>query len=78
MTENLPVFDSEFHRGYVGGEGEIKPSKPLTLPKMEVTPCRMSDIEAEYRWYMNDPKAKLPADLEKHLLSIGTEDDREN
>ena len=40
-------------------------------------PTTMADILKEYRAYVHDETAQLPADLEQHLLSMGTEDDRE-
>jgi|WetSurMetagenome_2_1015567.scaffolds.fasta_scaffold22593_7 hypothetical protein len=41
-------------------------------------PTTMMDILEDYRAYMHDETAQLPAELEQHLLSIGTEDDRKD
>ena len=77
MTE---VFDSEFHRRYVGGTGEIV-EKPLTSlsNRCVVRPISMEQVLREYRVYVQDPHAELPEEiLRSFLLSIKrTENDRE-
>jgi hypothetical protein len=73
-------FESEFHKWYVGGEGEVEPpkSEPRFLPaeKRSTRSLTMSEILDQYRWYVGDETAQLPKALEQHLLAIGTEDDR--
>ena len=58
----MTIFESEFHKRYVGGEGEVK-VEPITLISPEkhmVRPTTLEEIRAEYRAYMHDPDAELP------------------
>lgn len=77
MTEK---FESEFHKRYVGGEGEVE-EKPVKfgLPSTgEIRLTTLEDLLAEYRWYLRDPNAQLPEEVERQFLAIhGTENDRE-
>lgn len=59
MTEKR-VFDSNFHKNYVGGEGVVVDKQITTLKTREYSSQTAEDILAEYRRYVNDPKAELP------------------
>lgn len=57
------IFESEFHKKYVGGEGEVVES-PLKVESSKVVKgMSKEDLLAEYRKYVNDPKAELPEGL---------------
>lgn len=72
MTE---VFESAFHKRYVGGEGEVRQPELAEYAspwERNVLPSTtLEDILEEYRWYMRDQNAELPEELKKHLLTIG-------
>ena len=77
MTE---IFESEFHKRYVGGEGEVEKKQiKRGLPSTgEIRPTTLEDLLAEYRWYMRDPNAQLPEEIKQQFLAIHrTENDRE-
>jgi len=77
MTE---IFESEFHRKYVGGEGEVREKRAgFGLSSTgETRAATLEDLLAEYRWYMRDPNAQLPEEVERQFLTIHrTENDRE-
>ena len=77
MTE---VFDSVFHRKYVGGVGEVK-EKPLSPAVREnvVSPISYEDVLHEYRVYVRDPEAELPEEILRSLSlsKKRTDNDRE-
>jgi hypothetical protein len=60
------IYESEFHRRYVGGVGgmimeeDINFMKPIILP--EITE---DEVLAEYRKYVGDPEAQLPEEVAK-------------
>jgi hypothetical protein len=64
-------FDSEFHRRYVGGEGEVedKPSVDGKQPRLEG--MSVEEILEEYRRYVGDAEAELPEWLVEQLILIG-------
>lgn len=69
MTEK---FESIFHKRYVGGEGEVE-EKPITLVSevhTAIRPTTLEEVEAEYRWYVGDPKAELPEEIKQIYLAI--------
>lgn len=70
MTEKK-VFDSNFHRWYVGGEGEVKLSESPFSPKNEVVGQTYNEILAEYRAYVGDSEAQLPQDIMEELRRLG-------
>ncbi|HOX95805.1 MAG TPA: hypothetical protein PLI45_00270 [Candidatus Woesebacteria bacterium] len=72
MTENLRVFDSEFHRRYVGGDGVVceGPIVLISPMKTEIRPTTYEEVLADYRRYVGDPKAELPDEIKKTLLAI--------
>lgn len=75
MTEK---FDSKFHKEYVRGEGEVVEklsdiSSQTRLPDGQVSVASRTyeDVLAEYRWYIRDPEAVLPEEIEKQLELLG-------
>ena len=75
MTEK---FESDFHKRYVGGEGEVE-EKPIVLVspvRPLIKPTTLEEVEAEYRWYVGDKTAVLPEEIRQIFLAIRrTEDD---
>lgn len=45
--------------------------KQIPWPENKVEPKSYEDILAEYRWYVRDPKAELPADIVEELRKLG-------
>lgn len=76
MTE---IFLSDFHKRYVGGEGEVE-NKPIILispERVSPKPTTLTEVEEEYRKYVNDPTAILPQEIVNVYLAIHrTENDR--
>lgn len=70
MTEQK--FESAFHKRYVGGEGVIE-ERPLASmgPKNELPVVTYEDILEEYRRYIGDSKAELPAEVLEELVKLG-------
>lgn len=75
----VEIFDSVFHKRYVGGEGDVKADTSSNNADIDsgYVSTTLEDVLAEYRWYINDQKAELPESLVKQLLSMGirTEND---
>lgn len=70
MIENK--FDSKFHKFYVGGgEGVIEDKPFVEIPRQEVRPQTLADVLAEYRAYVKDSKAELPAAIMDELRLQG-------
>jgi len=63
-------FDSMFHKKYVGGEGEIV-EKELPTPSNTIEAETFEDLLAQYRKYVNDPKAELPKETVEELRLLG-------
>ncbi len=76
------IFESAFHKKYVGGEGEVL-EKTVSMPDTKhdsVSRSRTTEAEVleEYRRYVRDPNAELPEEIKKTFLAIQrTENDRE-
>ncbi len=70
MTEKR-VFDSNFHRWYVGGEGEVSLGREPFKPKNEVKGKSYEEVLAEYRVYIGDSEAELPQDIVEELRRLG-------
>lgn len=70
MTEKR-VFDSNFHRWYVGGEGEVNLGSEPFKPKNEVMGKSYEDVLAEYRAYVGDSEAQLPQEIMDELRRLG-------
>lgn len=68
MTE---IYDSEFHRRYVHGSGEVADKPVLFVPKNEVKGQTYDELLAEYRLYMNDPKAEFTQEMLEELAKLG-------
>jgi hypothetical protein len=70
------IFDSAFHKRYVGGEGEIAEelSQEFNQPVVGMT---MEQTLDKYRIYVRDQKAELPEEvMEETLSNQRTENDR--
>lgn len=67
MTE---IFESEFHKKYVGGEGEVVEKPVKNEPKINVRGTTEEEVLIEYRRYIRDPLAELPEAIRSTLLSI--------
>lgn len=66
MTEK--IFESAFHKRYVGGEGEVV-DKPIKVEVVNTTPeTREEELLSLYRKYIGDPKAELPEEIRMALL----------
>lgn len=70
MTEKR-VFDSNFHRWYVGGEGEVSIGSEPFRPKNEAVGKSYEEVLAEYRAYVRDPQAELPEEILEELKKFG-------
>lgn len=70
MTEKR-VFDSNFHRWYVGGEGEVSMGREPFRPKNEAKGMSYDDVLAAYRAYVRDPEADLPEEILAELRKFG-------
>lgn len=64
MTEK---FDNLFHKKYVGGQGEVEDNSLPIEPINEVSGMSYEEVLAHYRWYVGDPNAQLPEEVEKHF-----------
>jgi hypothetical protein len=75
MTEK---FDSQFHKSYVRGEGEVaEDTRPVEETRFPIGKTTFEELLASYRAYVHDEKAELPETILKDLLSIQrTENDR--
>ena len=75
------IFESAFHKKYVGGEGEILEKTVSTLDDKDSLRVRRTteeEVLEEYRRYVRDPKAELPQEIRETFLAIQrTENDRE-
>jgi len=69
-TKGNQTFQSEFHRRYVGGEGEVV-EKPVFRAISEYEGVSYEKILAEYRWYMRDAAAELPEEIMEMLKVCG-------
>lgn len=69
MTEKK--FDNLFHKRYVGGEGEVAEKEKPTLVVGTIRGMSYEGLLAEYRWYVRDPEAELPKEVEKQLQLLG-------
>ncbi|KKT36631.1 MAG: hypothetical protein UW26_C0042G0004 [Candidatus Collierbacteria bacterium GW2011_GWF1_44_12] len=70
-TKGNQTFQSEFHRRYVGGEGEVVERPMAVLSTRVIDAKTYQDVLSEYRWYMRDPKAELPEEIVEILKTIG-------
>ena len=70
MTEKR-VFDSNFHKWYVGGEGEVNLGSEPFKSKNEIKGQIYDELLAEYRMYMNDPKAEFTEEMLEELAKLG-------
>ena len=73
------IFESEFHKHYMGEEGEVA-ERPLTVlgPRQRIVPTSEADILDAYRRYIGDNEAVLPKEIRNTLLASNrTENDRE-
>lgn len=69
MTEKK--FETEFHKRYVGGEGEVAEKEKPKSVAGTIRGMSYEDVLAEYRWYVRDSEAELPKEVEKQLqLSV--------
>ncbi|HAS68614.1 TPA: hypothetical protein DGD59_00020 [Candidatus Collierbacteria bacterium] len=79
MTER--IFESAFHKKYVGGEGEILEKTISTSDDKDSLRVRRTteeEVLEEYRRYVRDTKAELPQEIRETFLAIQrTENDRE-
>lgn len=65
-------FDSKFHKFYVGEiEGDVEEKPVVQILKTEVRSQTFADILAEYRAYVKDPKAELPAPVLEEMRQLG-------
>ena len=65
------IFQSKFHKWYVGGEGEVAEEQPRESSTQPIRARTIEEILAEYRWYVNDSKAELPEEVLEHLKVAG-------
>ena len=70
MTEKR-VFDSNFHKWYVGGEGEVNLGSEPFKPKNEVEGKKYKELLEEYRIHMSDPKAEFTEEILQELKILG-------
>ena len=72
------IFESAFHKKYVGGEGEVDDSpKSITEDRPMIRTMTEAEVLRDYRKYVGDPSAELPEEVQKTLLSIQrTENER--
>lgn len=66
------IFESEFHKKYVGGEGEVL-GKTVLMPDTKgngMGRTTEEEVLEEYRRYVRDPKAELPEEIRKTFLAI--------
>jgi hypothetical protein len=65
------IFESAFHKQYVGGDGEVV-GKPIEIieDKSKTRTTTEAEVLSEYRKYVGDPSAELPEEIKKTLLSI--------
>lgn len=71
MTER--IFESAFHKRYVGGEGEVLEKRVATTDDkddLKVGGITEERVLEEYRKYVRDPKAELPEEIRKIFLVI--------
>jgi len=76
MTER--IFESAFHKRYVGGEGEVVDLETGAMEKKvgESIVTSYEAVLAEYRRYVGDPIAELPEEVIKILdITKRTEND---
>lgn len=69
MTEK---FESQFHKRYVGGEGEVE-EKPIILispNRSVIRPTTLEEVEDEYRRYVGDMTAELPEEVRRAFLAL--------
>lgn len=64
-------FDSIFHKRYVDGSGVVIDKGTSIVPKNEIRPQSYGDLLAEYRRYMNDPKAEFTQEILEELTKLG-------
>jgi hypothetical protein len=60
MTEK---FESDFHKRYVGGQGDVEEKETFVFPAKNVEKIPYDEILAEYRKYVGDSDAELPGEL---------------
>lgn len=65
----MEKFDSQFHKRYVGGEGEIDEKSLLEFSG--VIGMSYEEVLDEYRRYMRDPHAELPEVIISQLKMSG-------
>lgn len=70
MTEKR-VFDSNFHKWYVGGEGEVNLRSESFKPKNEIKVQTYDELLADYRRYMRNPKAEFTEEILEELRKLG-------
>jgi hypothetical protein len=77
MTEK--IFESAFHKRYVGGAGDVVVKQVTNEPvKKRTRETTEEEVLSEYRRYIGDPSAELPEAVRKTLLLIQrTENDGE-
>ncbi len=68
MTEQ---FDSIFHKRYVDGSGVVIDKGAPFVPKNEIKGQTYDELLAEYRTYMNDPKAEFTEEMLVDLRRLG-------
>jgi len=62
------IFDSAFHKQYVGGEGEVVEKTSHVLDASpRIIGTTEEEVLAEYRKYIGDPEAELPEEIKKTL-----------
>lgn len=67
MTE---IYDSRFHRWYVGGTGAIAEEPSVMELRNSAGRVTIEQILEEYRWYVGDPTAELPKEMMKIFLAV--------
>jgi len=71
MTEKR-IFDSNFHRWYVGeGNGVVDLGSEPYKSKNEIRGQTYEDLLAQYRRYVNDPKAEFTQEILEELRRLG-------
>ncbi len=68
MTEK---FDSKFHKEYLRGEGPIEERQIAEIGAAVISVMSYEELLAEYRWYVKDPTAELPAEVMEQLRIHG-------
>lgn len=67
----IDKYDSNFHKRYLDGSGVVIDKGAPYAPKNEIRGQTYEDILAEYRMYMNDPKAEFTEEMLEELRRLG-------